>query len=234
MSDMKWNGHPQNGVGGELVSEPRAVDWLTAYNIPYPAHKMATNAENAVLAANNLGYPVVLKVVSPDISHKSDVGGVRVGIKDEAQVAREYIRMMEQVRSAAPHARIQGALVCCQVPDGVEAIIGAIEDPVFGPTLMFGLGGIFTEVLKDVSFRIAPVGETDAEDMIREIKGFALLTGARNRPPCDLNAAAALICSVSRLVMERAVQALDLNPVYLYPHGAMAVDVRIIKRRSDG
>ena len=234
MSDLKSNGISNNGGDGQLVPEPQAVAWLKPYNIAYPDHEFATDAETAVLAANKVGYPVVLKVVSPDISHKSDVGGVMVGLGDDTQVVRGYVQMMYAVRSAVPHARIQGALVCRQVPGGVEAIVGAVEDPVFGPTLMFGLGGLFTESLKDVSFRIAPVGKTHAEDMIREIKGFALLAGARNRPPCDLDAAAALIRSVSRLVMENPVQSLDLNPVYLYPQGAVAVDVRIIKRRRDG
>ena len=180
-----------------------------------------------------MGYPVVLKVVSQDILHKSDVGGVMVGIKDRMQLVSGYETMLANVRSARPDALIKGVMVSKQAPIGVEAIIGGIDDPVFGPTLMFGLGGIFAEILEDVAFRIAPVSRKHAEDMIREIKGFSILAGVRNRPGCDLDAVTELIISVSRFLEDSPdVLELDLNPVYLYEDGLMAVDTRIIKKKE--
>jgi acyl-CoA synthetase (NDP forming) len=213
-----------------FVLEPDAVSHLKMYNIPYPEHEVAQSAEEAGAIAERLGCPVVLKVVSPDIPHKSDAGGVISGLKNPDQVKSGYNLILKRVKSVAPNAEIKGVMVCTQAPEGVEAILGAIDDSVFGPTIMFGLGGIFAEVLKDVTFRIAPLERIDAEEMIKEIKGYPILMGVRGQSALDINQLIELIMSVSRMVIEQpAIKELDLNPVRLYEHGLMALDVRMVR-----
>ncbi len=212
-----------------FVLEPEAVAILKQYGIPYPECAVAHSAAQAVSIAEKIGYPVVLKIVSPDVVHKSDAGGVVVGLGDAQAVTDGYGRMMDSVLSKAPGAKVEGALVCQQAPAGVEAIVGAIEDSVFGPTVMFGLGGIFAEVLKDVTFRIVPLERRDAEEMIREIKGYPLLMGARGQKPCDVGALVDLLLAVSKMVWERGdVKELDLNPVRLYERGVLPLDARLL------
>lgn len=219
--------------GERYVLEPETVHLLEQYGIPYPAHRFARDAEEAVEIAQELGFPVVLKIVSPDITHKSDVGGVVVGIEEAEEVRSAYERILGRVRTAVPKARIEGVLVCEQAPDGLEVIVGALNDASFGPTVMFGLGGIFTEVLRDVSFRIAPLRRTDAEEMIREIRGYPLLGRARGKAPLDVKGLVELLLSVSQLVMERGeTQEFDLNPVRVYEDGLLALDARWIVRLS--
>jgi acyl-CoA synthetase (NDP forming) len=213
--------------------EPDAAEQLASYGIPYPEHGVADDAEEAAAVAERIGYPVVLKVVATEVSHKSDAGGVAVGLVDAAAVRKEYVALLERVRTSTPGLRTEKVLVCRQAPEGLEAIVGAVEDPVFGPTVLFGLGGIFAEVINDVTFRIAPLELADAQEMIREIKGYPLLTGARGRPPVDVEKLASLLLSISRLVTEqRDIAELDLNPVVLYSDGLMALDARIMKRLS--
>jgi len=213
-----------------FVLEPEAIGVLERYGIPYPRHGLARSPEEAARIANDLGYPVVLKVVSPDVVHKSDAGGVVVGVGDGKLVRTAYERISDGVQAAVPRARIEGVLVCEQAPEGFEVIVGGLDDPAFGPIVMFGLGGIFTEVHKDVAFRIAPLDRRDAEDMVREIEAYPLLTvtGARGQPSYDLNAAADLLLSVSRLLLEhREIVELDLNPVRLYHKGLLVLDARL-------
>jgi acyl-CoA synthetase (NDP forming) len=215
-----------------FVLEPEAVAILRQYGIPYPECAVARNAGEAVSIAERIGYPVALKVVSPDVMHKSDAGGVVVGLGDAPAVTGGYGRLMDSVLSKVPGAKVEGALVCQQAPAGLEAIVGAIEDSVFGPTIMFGLGGIFAEALKDVTFRIVPLERRDAEEMIREIKGYLLLTGARGQKPCDVEALVDLLLAVSKMVFERGdVKELDLNPVRLYERGVMALDARLLLKK---
>lgn len=217
------------GQGRRFLVEPEAIAVLRQYGIPYPEHGVARDAEEAVQVAGQLGYPVVLKVVSPEIPHKSDVGGVAVGLDGAEAVRTGFRRMLDRVQSRMPAARLTGVLVCREAPPGLEAIVGAIDDPVFGPTTMFGLGGIFAEVLKDVSFRIAPLTRLDAAEMIREIRGYSLLKGARGQTACDVDALADLLLSVSRMVTERPeIKELDLNPVRLYEKGLLALDARVM------
>jgi acyl-CoA synthetase (NDP forming) len=212
-----------------LVTEPEAVQLLSEYCIPYPMHGVARSVDDAVRLADGLGYPVVLKVVSPDVVHKSDAGGVVVGVGDGEEVRSAYERIWEEVRVAVPRARIEGLLLCKQAPDGFEVIVGGLVDAAFGPTVMFGLGGIFAEVHKDVAFRVAPLERKDAEDMIREIEAYPLLTGARGQHSYDLNAAADLLLSVSRLLLDHLeITELDLNPVRLYDKGLLVLDARIM------
>ena len=214
-----------------FVLEPDGVNLLQSYNIPYPDHRMTRSAQAAAAAAEELGYPVVLKIVSPDVTHKSDAGGVMVGLDDADQVRKGYEKMVGQIQSAMPGTGIAGVLVCRQADEGIEAIVGAVDDPIFGSTVMFGLGGIFTEVFQDVSFGVAPLKRIDAEEMIHEIKGYPLLTGARGHASCDLDKLADLLLSVSNLITEKTnIKELDLNPVRLYEDSLMALDVRIIER----
>jgi len=214
-----------------FILEPEGISYIEKYNIPYPEYTMAQSPEEAAASADRLGYPVVLKIVSPDVLHKSDIGGVAVGLSSPEEVSRVYEEIALRVNQAVGGARIKGVLVCRQADEGLEVIVGAHQDEVFGPTIMFGLGGIFTEVFKDVTFRIAPLRKIDAQEMIREIKHFALLTGIRGQAARDLNALIDLIMAVSRLVTnEPNIKELDLNPVRLYAHGLLALDVRIIRQ----
>lgn len=215
----------------QLILEPEGIKYIEKYNIPYPDHALARSAEEAATIADSLGYPVVLKVVSPDVIHKSDVGGVSVGLSSPEEVSRAYEEIAVRVNQAVRRAQIKGVLVCRQADEGLEVIVGAHHDAVFGPTIMFGLGGIFAEVLNDVTFRIAPLKRIDAEEMIREIKHFALLTGIRGQGARDLSALSKLIMAVSQCVTkEPEIKELDLNPVRLYERGLMAVDVRIMRQ----
>jgi len=212
-----------------FVLEPKAVKILDQYGICYPGHGLARDAKEAVQAAERLGYPVVLKVVSPDVLHKSDMGGVVVGLEGAEQVRAGVEQIRENIHAAVPSARITGVLVCQQAPPGLEIIVGTLDDSTFGPTVMFGLGGIFAEILKDVSFRIAPLERCDAEEMIQETRGYPLLTGARGQAALDVEALVALLLGVSRLVMDRGdITELDLNPVRLYEQGLLVLDARIL------
>jgi acetyl-CoA synthetase (ADP-forming) len=211
-----------------LITEPEAVQYLKRYNIPYPEHGLARSAEEAVKIAAGTGYPVVLKIVSPDVAHKSDAGGVITGLETPSQVREAYDRILARVLAAVPGASIEGVLVCRQAPQGLEVIVGALEDEVFGPAIMFGLGGIFTEVFQDVSFRIAPLMPFDAAEMIRETKAYPLLRGIRGQTPCDIQALEQLLLAVSRLVMEhREIKELDLNPVRVFKEGLLVLDARM-------
>ena len=179
--------------------------------------------------AEEIGYPVVLKIVSPDIIHKSDAGGVMVNLKETKQVQKAYWRILENARVHNSAAKIVGVLVEEMASPSTEVIVGAIKDPQFGQTLMFGLGGIFVELLKDVTFRVAPIEEEDARDMITEVRAYPLLKGYRNLPPADTEEIVAIILKASKLIMDYPeIKELDLNPVMVYEKGAKIVDARII------
>lgn len=213
----------------EIMLEPEIAQLLAQYGVPYPDHRLAETSQEAVKFAQEIGRPVVLKIVSPDVVHKSDAGGVLVGLATSDQVREGYARLIGQVRANVPHARIKGVLVCKEALPGLEAIVGLVHDPIFGPTVMFGLGGIYTEILQDVTFRIAPLTLSDAEEMIREIRGYPLLNGTRGQNPCDTKALTNLLLSVSQMAMDRGdIQELDLNPVRLYHQGLLALDARMM------
>jgi len=212
--------------------EPEARELIGAFGITTARHIIAASSAEAIQAATTLGYPVVLKIVSPDISHKTDVGGVKIGIKDSEDVKVAYEEIMKNVRLKQPDARIDGMLVAEMAPPSAEVIVGGLRDPQFGPAVMFGLGGIFVEVYKDVSFRIAPVEEYEALDMIHEIKGSKILKGFRNREALDVAALSQVILKVSDMMVSLdEIKEIDLNPVLVYPKGIKAVDARIILRR---
>ena len=162
---------------------------------------------------------MVLKVLSPDIAHKSEAGGVVLGLQSADEVGTAYDAMMARVREREPNARIEGALVARMIAGGVETVIGIKRDPVFGPVVMFGLGGVYVEVLKDVTLRLAPVDHATAQEMIRRIKGFALLAGARGKPPVDLDALADAIVAMSRFGAAHEVASAEINPFIALPRG---------------
>jgi acetyl-CoA synthetase (ADP-forming) len=210
-----------------LESEAKTV--CVEYGIPVTRFEVAKSEAEAVKFAEAIGFPVVLKVVSPDIIHKSDVGGVIVGLKNAGEVRDAYKKILENVKKHRADAKIVGILVQEMAPASTEVIVGAIEDPQFGPALMFGLGGIFVEILRDVAFRIAPIDEDEAREMISEVKAYPLLKGYRNLPPADIEAIVKILVNTSRLVMEhQEIKELDLNPIMVYGRGAKTVDARII------
>ena len=215
--------------GRAVLLEPEAKAICIEYGIPVTKFKVASNEEEATAFAVEIGFPVVLKIVSPDIIHKSDAGGVLVDLKNTTEVALGYSKIVENAKNYKPDAKIVGVLVQEMAPQSTETIVGAIKDPQFGQTIMFGLGGIFVEVLKDVNFRIAPLTTDDAKEMITQLKAYPLLRGFRNTPPADINALVSILCNTSRLVMEHPeIKEIDLNPVMAYPSGAKTVDARII------
>ncbi|ADP19135.1 pimeloyl-CoA synthetase [Achromobacter xylosoxidans A8] len=227
----------------DAYNEVQAMELLRQAGLPASPCTLATDADAAVRAvaamsatgrdASGDSVPVVLKVVSPDITHKSDVGGVKLNIRGEDAVQRAYADIMASVRQHRPDARIDGVLVAPMAPKGVECIAGVHCDPVFGPVVMFGLGGVFVEVLKDVSFRLAPFGRDEAMAMIREIKGYALLQGARGAPPCDIDALADALAALSRFAHARSADfsSVEINPLLALPEGqgAMALDAVVIR-----
>jgi len=209
--------------------EPEAKAVCKEYNIPVTNFKIAETEKDAVKSAKEIGYPVVLKIISPDIIHKSDVGGVMVNLKNAEEVQDAYAQIMKNVKKHEPKAKITGVLVQEMAPSSTEVIVGAVKDPQFGQALMFGLGGIFVEVLKDVTFRIAPITDDEAREMITEVKAYPLLKGYRNTPPADIDAIVKILLSTSNLVTEHEeIKELDLNPVMVYRKGAKTVDARII------
>ncbi len=215
--------------GRRKLREDEAYSVLAAYNIPVPGYCLATSLSDLERCAMRVRYPHVLKVVSRDIVHKSDVGGVIVGVKDLEGDIEAYKRIMNNVREKMPEARIEGVLVQWMVPEGLEVIVGGLRDRFFDTVVMFGLGGIFVEVLRDVSFRVAPLTKDDALEMLDDIKARKVLYGVRGIPPRDREALARIIYGVYRLLEEnRNIKEIDLNPVMSYERGAYVADARII------
>jgi acyl-CoA synthetase (NDP forming) len=215
-----------------LRTEAGAKAALAEAGVPVLPERVVSGPEAAAEAAQALGFPVVLKIVSPDLPHKTEVGGVALGLRDATDVREAATAMLARVRAAAPAARIDGLLVAPMVSGGTELIVGATRDPVFGPVIMVGLGGIFAEVLRDVSVRPAPVTEAEAADMLRSLRAFAVLDGARGRPRADLAAAAAAIAAVSRFAASHAdqVASIDINPLLVRAEGqgAVALDALLV------
>lgn len=199
------------------------------YGIPVIEYAFVTTEDQALKVAEEIGFPVVLKIVSPTVSHKSDVGGVMLGLQTPEDVTKAFNLIRQRLIAHDPSAKILGVLVQKMAREGVEVVIGATRDPHFGPVLMFGLGGVFVEVLKDVSFRVAPITINDAFEMIEEIKGYEVLRGIRGKRPSDIRAIANILLKLSDLMMgQEWVSQVDLNPVIVYSDGAIVVDARII------
>ncbi|HEX6005156.1 MAG TPA: acetate--CoA ligase family protein [Burkholderiales bacterium] len=203
------------------IAEFEAKRVLAEYGIAVTREEFATSPAAALACARRIGYPVALKIQSADISHKTEARAVRLGITGEQELQVAYDEIVANARRYRPNAKIDGVLVQEMVPDGIEAIVGVVNDPLFGPAVMFGLGGVFAEVLKDVTFRIAPVTPAEAREMIAEIKGYPVLTGARGRPPADVEALADAIARLSALAgdLEAQVAELDVNPLFVFEKG---------------
>ena len=215
--------------GRKALLETEAKAICMEYDIPVTKFELAKNEREAVEFAEKIGYPVVLKIVSPDIIHKSDAGGVIVNLKSKVEVKNAYRQILENAKKYEATAKIVGVLVQEMAPQSTEIIVGAIKDPQFGQTLMFGLGGIFVELFKDVTFRVAPITQEDAREMVTEVKAYPVLKGYRNSPPADIDAIINILLNTSRLVMDNPeIKELDLNPIMAYENGAKTVDARII------
>lgn len=214
--------------GREHLTKDEAYGVLEAYGIPVIPHRLARTAAEARDAAETLGFPVVLKVVSPDIVHKSDVGGVRLDLRDPDAVERAYESLLERIGESRPEAEVRGVLIAPFRGDGRELILGMSVDPSFRPVLMFGLGGIHVETFRDVAFRVPPVTEGEAREMVGSIRSFPLLTGTRGEKPVDLDAVVEAIQRLAQLVQEHdSIVEVDVNPFLATPEGALALDARI-------
>ena len=214
-----------------LLSQGGARALLEAYGISFPAERPVRSVTEAVAAAEAIGYPVVLKVVSDDVTHKTDVGGVALNLTDRDAVQTAFDRMQESLRLRAPHARIQGFDVEAQVPAGKEVLIGIQRDPSFGPIVVFGMGGIYVEVLRDVTFRLAPIRALSAQHMVESVRGYPVLRGVRGEAPSDLGALTEAIQRVSQLAVDfPEVLELDINPLIVRGpgEGVVAVDARAV------
>jgi acyl-CoA synthetase (NDP forming) len=215
--------------------ESEAQQICALHHIPTPKSGKATSAHDAILKAKEIGFPIVLKIISPQILHKSDVGGVILNVKDEKELEVQYEKLLVEIGKREPSAKVLGVLIEKMMPPSTEVIVGGIRDSQFGPSIMFGIGGLFAEIYDDVAFRVAPIDKIDASNIIHEIKGYKILEGARGKPPADLNSLINVLISVSDLMMEHdAISQLDLNPVIVYSDGVCAVDVRIILARTEG
>jgi acyl-CoA synthetase (NDP forming) len=212
-----------------VLTEFESKKLLEQAGIPVVETRLVRTKRETISVSKEMGFPVVLKITSPDIVHKSDSGGVKLGIANATQASRAYSEIMLSIKQKYPSASIHGVTVQKMAPPGVQVIVGMSKDPQFGPVLMFGLGGILVELLKDVSFRIVPVTKRDAAEMIREIKGYPLLEGYRGQEPANIDALQDIIVRVSQFV-ERTpeIKELDLNPIFAYRDKAVSVDARIV------
>jgi len=221
-----------DNVAVKVVLEPFAKQILSKYDIPHPLEKMVKDKNEAVAFAQKIGFPVSMKIVSKDIIHKSDTGCVKLDINGKNDIEKAFNEIMENAKRFDNNADIAGMLVSkMDKEDGIEIIIGGLTDPVFGPVIMFGMGGIFVEILRDVSFRVCPIDETDADEMIKEIKCFPVLTGARGNIAVDLDGIRKALINVSRmLVANPEILQLDLNPVKVHMEGLLVLDANLILR----
>ena len=212
------------------ISEFEAKSILSTAGIPTNREFLTESCGEAIEAQKTIDGPVVLKVASPNIPHKTEIGGVLLNLTTKEEVEEGYKKLITSVQSNAPRAKIDGIIVAEMISGGIETVLGVTNDPVFGPTVMFGLGGVFVEVLKDVAFRVAPFGTEEARRMIDEIRGRAVLDGARGAPPADIEALANAISTLSIFAVENSdnIQTIDINPFIVLPKGAVAVDALII------
>jgi acyl-CoA synthetase (NDP forming) len=216
-----------------VLTEIEAKQVFQEAGVPVIETRLATSKKQAGEIGTDIGFPVVLKIASPDIVHKSDAGGVKVGLKNKTEVAKAYGEIMVSARQKFPKAKIEGAAVQKMARPGIEIIVGTFNDAQFGPVIMFGLGGIFVEVLKDVSFRLIPIARRDAAAMIKEIKGYSLLQGYRGMEPAHLPSLIDILLKVSALVTRTpSIKEIDLNPIVAYKDSAVAVDARIVLNYS--
>jgi acyl-CoA synthetase (NDP forming) len=215
--------------GRVVLTEVESKELLAQAGIAVTPTRLAVSKKDAVSLSREFSFPVVLKIVSPDIVHKSDAGGIRLGLENAAQVEQAYEELAGGIKSKNPHAGITGVSVQPMIQQGVEIIIGMSKDAQFGPVLMFGLGGVWVEILEDVSLRVLPVTRKDAGEMIREIKGYPMLTGYRGQEPVDTKKLEDMLLAVNEFVTANPfVKELDLNPVIASGSETVAVDARIV------
>ncbi len=221
--------------GQAEIGEYQGREILSAYGFKVPGSVIASNVSDAEFIAEKIGYPVVMKIASPDILHKSDFGGVRVGVSNREQVHEAFHQIRDRARRLMPQADIWGISVQEMVQGGKEVILGMVRDPQFGPVIMFGLGGIYVEVLKDVSFRIAPLSVDDSSEMIHGIRSFPLLQGVRGEKPVDINAIVDSLLRLSQLVTDfPEIFEVDINPLKVFPEGEpVALDARLVLREKE-
>lgn len=205
----------------------KTIKLLEKYKLPFSKLKLAKSSEQALKIAKEIKFPVVLKIYSPDIIHKSDIDGVKTNIENEEQLSQAYDEILKSAKKKIPKAKIEGIIIQ-KMESGLEVIIGMKQDPQFGPVLMFGIGGIFVEILKDVVFRIAPIDKAQAKSMIEEIKTHKLLEGTRGQKPVNKKALVGLLIKTSKLVTENKIQELDFNPVIVNQTSAVIADPRIV------
>lgn len=217
-----------------VLTEIEAKQVFTEAGITCTDTRLAPTKEDAVSLSEEIGFPVVLKISSVDITHKSDAGGVKVNLKDKVEVENAFDMIMRSAREKFPDADIEGISVQGMAKSGTEIIIGMIKDAQFGPVLMFGLGGILVEVLKDVAFRIVPLEKRDASEMIKEIKGYKLLEGFRGQDPVDIPYLEDMLVKLSVFVDNTPeIKEIDMNPVFAYKDGAVVVDARIVLEEAE-
>jgi acyl-CoA synthetase (NDP forming) len=221
----------ENGHGAVMIHQ--ALEVCQSYGIPVAEWATASSPEEAVEAAARLGYPLALKILSSQISHKSDMGGITLGLEDEESLRRACAEMLSRVRAETPDAPLEGFLLQRMVSGGREVILGGKRDPSFGPVVMFGLGGIYVEVFDDVAFRVAPLTREDAEEMVAEVKGSRLLRGIRGEKPSDVEAVVDCLLRLSQLLQDfPGIAEVDINPLIVLGKGAVAVDARIVLKHE--
>jgi acyl-CoA synthetase (NDP forming) len=219
--------------GRFILTEFESKKILKQAGISVVETKLAKTQKEAVSLSRKMGFPVALKIASPDVIHKSDSGGVKLSLNNVTEVKKAYDEILKKVKKQYPRAVIHGVSVQKMARPGTEVIIGTSKDPQFGPVIMFGLGGIFVELLKDVSFRVIPVERKDAQEMINEIKGYPILEGYRGKDPADISALVEIILKISKLIEENPqIKELELNPIFAYRDKAIAIDARIILEKG--
>jgi acetyl-CoA synthetase (ADP-forming) len=218
------------GAGQKVLTEYESKELLKEIGIPITEQKLTSNKEETISTAEEIGYPVVMKLMAEDVVHKSDMGAVKLNINSKEEVEQAFDELMKIPSEAEKKISVQKM---AKEPI-TELIIGMTTDPQFGPALMFGIGGILVELLEDVSFRIAPITEYDAKEMIHEIKGFPLLDGFRGKPKADIDAIVDVLMKISEFVIENEeIYEMDLNPVFIYEDGLVCVDARIILKSEN-
>jgi acyl-CoA synthetase (NDP forming) len=235
MSTKKISEHISSAIksGKSILTLEEARVIMELSGIPFNKSGFAKSEDDVVKVANEMGYPVVLKVVSPQVVHKTESGGVKLGIDSEEEVMNAYREIMRSVKEKVPDAEIEGISID-EMVKGTELIIGTTVDPQFGHMIMFGIGGIFVEIYEDVSFRLVPINSGDAMEMLHEIKGKPLLDGARGRPKVDEKQLVDILMKVSDLVHKHPdIQEMDLNPLMATEHGIVAVDARMILKQPE-
>jgi acyl-CoA synthetase (NDP forming) len=220
----------ERGIGERRnLLEPEALALLSEYGLPVPRHELVSMPEQAFAAAERIGYPVVLKVVSGSIVHKSEIGGVRTGLDSEEALKNAWEEVIRAVDSVGARSSLEGFLVCEQASPGLECIIGIVKDPQFGHAIMFGLGGIFVELIKDVAFRVLPVTREDDEELVKETKSYKLLSGIRGQAGRDIGAVIDCLMKTAAVAGDNpAIEEIDINPIVVFEKGAMILDARIL------